>query len=391
MFGSVILDVLIGLVTIFLILSLVASAIREAIETGLKTRAVMLEQGIRELLGDPSGSGIVKRFYEHPLIFPLFRGDFVPKSWRILGHRLPTYIPSATFAAAIFDIALRGQRAGPYAAAQTTPVITIDELRRSVGRLPNAQLRHAVTTAIDNAQGDLTKVRTNLESWFDAAMERVSGRYKRQTQLYLFVLGALLAGLLNVNSIAIANHLWADKAARDRVVRRAELLQKNADYVKSINDTTAKAQRIADAYEDLASLDLPIGWNQLPPRRSGMGNFDYNFQIVTGILITAFALTLGAPFWFDTLNKIVMIRSTVKPDQKSGQVASDVTPTSKPVQVVVGAPGAAQPGAAAAAQPGAPAVAPSGPSPSPELAALLDSVQFTPRQWAIGNPDEGIL
>ena len=41
-----------------------------------------------------------------------------------------------------------------------------------------------------------------------------------------------------------------------------------------------------------------------------------------GWLITALAVSLGAPFWFDVLNKIIVIRSTVKPAEKSGPEAS---------------------------------------------------------------------
>jgi len=35
------------------------------------------------------------------------------------------------------------------------------------------------------------------------------------------------------------------------------------------------------------------------------------------------AATLGAPFWFDVLNKITVIRSTVKPHEKSPEEASE--------------------------------------------------------------------
>jgi hypothetical protein len=36
-----------------------------------------------------------------------------------------------------------------------------------------------------------------------------------------------------------------------------------------------------------------------------------------GWIITSIALSLGAPFWFDTLNKFMVVRSTVKPQEKS--------------------------------------------------------------------------
>jgi hypothetical protein len=50
---------------------------------------------------------------------------------------------------------------------------------------------------------------------------------------------------------------------------------------------------------------------------------------VLGLLITAFAISLGAPFWFDLLNKFMIVRATVKPKEKSPDEASvDRTPAS---------------------------------------------------------------
>ena len=45
-----------------------------------------------------------------------------------------------------------------------------------------------------------------------------------------------------------------------------------------------------------------------------------------GLLLTAFAISQGAPFWFDLLNKIIVIRSTVKPREKSGEQPSKDKP-----------------------------------------------------------------
>jgi hypothetical protein len=36
-----------------------------------------------------------------------------------------------------------------------------------------------------------------------------------------------------------------------------------------------------------------------------------------GWLLTGMAISLGAPFWFDLLNKFMVVRSTIKPQEKS--------------------------------------------------------------------------
>src|SRR5688572_25336322 len=116
MFGSAMLEVAIGIIFIFILVSLICSAVREGIEAWLKTRAAYLEHGIREILNDKAGTGLAKSFFEHPLIFSLFSENYKPgsnsKRPSILanGHSLPSYIPARNFAVALMDIAVRGPK-----------------------------------------------------------------------------------------------------------------------------------------------------------------------------------------------------------------------------------------------------------------------------------------
>ena len=120
MFGSEILDVALGLILVYLLLSLFATAVREAVESKVKARAVFLEMGIRELLDDPAGNGLAKDFYKHPIIFSLYRGAYrentertpdgekAKTGERTTGGNLPAYIPSKSFSAALVDLVVRG-------------------------------------------------------------------------------------------------------------------------------------------------------------------------------------------------------------------------------------------------------------------------------------------
>jgi len=72
----------------------------------------------------------------------------------------------------------------------------------------------------------------------------------------------------------------------------------------------------------LEGLGLPIGWsNETDPRLNWNGG-TLGEQIqwhLLGWLLTALAISLGAPFWFDLLNKFIVVRSTVKPKEKSAE------------------------------------------------------------------------
>src|SRR2546423_11484047 len=90
------LDVAIGITFVFLLASLLCSAIVESIESVLRRRATDLERGIVELLRDPA---LVAKFYNHPLITSLYKGSYVPRS-----KQLPSYIPAQSFALAMMDL-----------------------------------------------------------------------------------------------------------------------------------------------------------------------------------------------------------------------------------------------------------------------------------------------
>lgn len=325
MFGSSILEVAIGLILVFLLLSLIASAVQEAIESLLKARGIHLERGIRELLGDGKGTGLARTFYEHPMICSLYRGAYDPPPEdrkRKRGGNLPNYIPARNFAVAMLDIATRGPDPGVYAVHQTSPILTEAGLRASVDRIPNVFVQRAMLSAIDHARGDLALVQKNLEAWYDSGMDRVSGSYKRHAQRWLFLIGVVMTLLLNVNTLTIADYLAANDAARAALVTRAQEVLADSTYRELVDGEVVSRVAGRAVYEDLQSLSLPIGWDRRLPAPPGAG-IGYWMRQVTGLFLTALAITLGAPFWFDILNKVMVIRSTVKPREKSPEEGSE--------------------------------------------------------------------
>jgi hypothetical protein len=306
MFGSETLDVAIGLVLIFLLVSLLLTAVIEIIESILKSRAADLERAIGLMLKDPAGTegAALKAFYEHPLVFALFDGDYKPggKSLffgRAKGGNLPSYIPRDLFSAVAVDL----QKTGVGGEGLSK---VLESYRRLYG-------------------DDAARLKANLESWYDGVMDRAAGWYKRRTQKLLFWLGLALAVALNINPVAIAQHLSATPAARQAMIELAEQTVAASDTVKPAKDQLSNLQTA------VGQVGLPMGWNDFAIRRSfpagqPAGELAWAAAILTalfGWVVTAIAATLGSPFWFDLLNKLMVIRSTVKPKEKSRDEASE--------------------------------------------------------------------
>lgn len=340
MLGSDVLEVAIGLSFIFLSVSLVATAARESLEGILKMRAMDLERGIREMFNDPDGSTMVKTFFDHPLIASLFAGSYNPdnlkKSVALLQsadmmhvrlskrRNLPSYVPPSSFSAAVIDILARGAVPNwPYPSAQGGP-LSIPQLRAAAATLPNAKLQRAVLSCIDRAYGDVEQLKKNLEEWFNATMDRVSGWYKRRTQLILFLIGLVFAAGMNIDAIYITDRLAQDNALRRAIVAQAEAVAPAGATAEANAAKLAEMQKAGfDSLRgQLQNLGLPIGWTPMPqkqdckqgPCKPGeVGGF--GLLVLVGWLVTAFAVMLGAPFWFDTLSRLTTIRSARKPEE----------------------------------------------------------------------------
>ena len=274
-----VLEAVLGLSFLFALLSLVASGANELVASVFKLRARTLEQGIANLLADPSDA---QALYLHPLIQSLYRGD-----------RRPSYIPRDKFALALLD-------------QKVKPAIGVvgDQLRdipSTIEKLPAGQVRDTLDLLWRDARDDIGRFRRNVEGWFDDAMERVSGWYRRLTQAILLGLGVLLAVGLNVNTITVAQRLWTDAPLRSAVVEQAQRVeQPPAGNEEAVEDAL---ENVESGLKTLSALSLPIGWTEAARPSTWYG-------ALAGWLLTAIAIAMGAPFWFDLLGRVARLRST---------------------------------------------------------------------------------
>jgi hypothetical protein len=285
MIRSGVLDVAIGIFFLYLLMSLVCSSLTEGIARMLAFRSSNLEEGIRNLLKEPEGN-TVNRLYNHPLLKGLYR-----KGWfdELVGRDgKPSYIPSRTFARALFDIVAPPNEQG-------NPK-TFSEVRDAVNEIQNEDLRKVLLLSLNDANGRLDKARESIESWFNDAMERVSGWYKRKTQVIILGVAVVFSVALNADTFSVASSLWNDTALRESVVAAAQRATEQP-----------LSEDIGEIKQQITDLQLPLGWQSLPATPSEW------LAKALGLLFTAAALSLGAPFWFDVLNKVTRIRSSGEP------------------------------------------------------------------------------
>jgi hypothetical protein len=170
---------------------------------------------------------------------------------------------------------------------------------------------------ITMAGNDAVKLQKSVEDWFNSGMDRVSGHYKFNTQRVLLIIGLVIAIAMNADTIHIIRQLSNDSTLRQTLVASATAAKAPTPPTgQPAADAAAFQQQITsatNAFAHVESIGLPLGWSaEDEPKQTS----EYPSMIL-GWLLTAFAISLGAPFWFDTLNKIMVIRSTIKPTEKS--------------------------------------------------------------------------
>ena len=381
--NSVILNVVIGLVFIYLLYSLLATIIQELIATWFGFRAKILELAIFRMLEDESkfrfriGSLLhifrkskrsslpttpSAQFYHHPLIKFLGEGKQSSK---------PSYINRDTFSKVIIDL-LRSDaftaESNPREFIQTA----LNEGRMKWGE-QSVQIGPETLSYLRSlwadAQGDVAQFRRSLETWFDETMDRVTGWYKKHTQFILLIVGFVIAVAFNVDTIKIVTKLERDPVLREQVVQQANAfmttnpnLEKEMEAAKlnlialqtttSASDTTRAKINIyaadtarykalmatrdslvsrADSLinTDLKKVNSTLGIG-LSTYSCGFGINKCFFQSLLGWLITALAISLGAPFWFDLLNKLMKLRNSVTTASTAAAPTSNSPQTKSP-------------------------------------------------------------
>lgn len=433
MLGSSVLEVAIGIVFIYLVLSMICTTINEGVATIVNKRGTNLFDGIKNLLNDPAFTGLAQQVYNHGLVDGITQNAIDPSK----KNRLPSYMSSQTFALALLDLlgthgvvaaaqgdllskaekaddeyraeaaktprndaavqakkdaadrakaalvaaeaqasaayeqARQAPNADPAAVAQAKQALDAagaavklfaarqaaidsaddpkdaqrlktaadtleaalvagrrvavelpDQLanfQAAVRRLPDGHTKESLFVLIDKAKREaksvedqVVRLRQEVEGWFNEAMDRVSGWYKRWTQKILLLIALVLVLVLNTDTLLLVQHLSTEKDLRASILEQAQ-----------------KTGSFDQVPQRLDTLSLPLGWSRnaddgrrfpwiTGDKEDGFEVLGFWLRKLLGLLLTIGAISLGAPFWFDTLSKLMNLRgSGTPPGQKT--------------------------------------------------------------------------
>lgn len=354
MLDSKMLDVAIGLILLYLLISLICSAFTEVVSRVLNLRSKFLKLGIQQMLADPS---MAAKLLDHPLVKGLEEpspNSAISNAFRAFsrligggaGQGIPSYLPAGIFRSSLVDelIKLAPDGAAALTATNASTALTLTKLRQGIEQLGAADpppgatapqiadtlaqraLRDALRSLMRGAGDDLAKAQQSIEHWFDDTMDRVSGWYKRHVRWVLLPAALVVVCALNADTVSFGETLWQNQAVRDQVVALAgkTVTNPSGETLEGLPSTAGKQKTLSkDLREGLSDLQL-IGWQtddsvDGDPRKVP-SNFDEWLFKAAGLAITLFAVQHGANFWFDLLKKAVNVRSSGTVPAKSESV-----------------------------------------------------------------------
>lgn len=292
------LEVIIGMLFAFMLLSLLGTTVNELISAWRGWRGFYLEEALKRLL----------EFKDNPEIFKKFKNNSFYK--QLNQHKAllrvstaPAYLASSNFTSILMNVLKKKGE-------------VVEKIEDLFSDLPeDSKLREILEQLKEEGYDNLEAYKARLQSWFDGMMEQSSGWYKRHLQFVTLFVGLGIAAVFNADSFQIYSYLTTNSAARQKINLLAE---KFISENKTLPSTAAPGdsltmQEIKAGIKDYINSDefrktsniLGLGWNK--------SDLNINFldwmQRVLGWFVTALAISLGAPFWFDVLKKLITIQS----------------------------------------------------------------------------------
>lgn len=350
-----ILTIVIGIIFVLLLLSLLATTLMELLSSFFSLRSRNLVKALRNMLASSDKNEILVAEFQQNSLYRHLTQQYGRER---TGFSAPSYMSAETFQSILLDIVMKGE--------------PIENLEQRIADLPDQDLKNVLSQLLRESNGQVDLFRLEVQNWYNNVMDRAAGWYKRYTQKILLLMGLGIAVLFNADTVALYDRLSNDPEMLEQLANAAEQYVNARDQAGPLTDEARTqvqsppaaapqggqaapadtsnmgaappaapapvggyqpAEPTPATYlysgEDVAEKDfrasledlkgllnneiaeikrpLGLGWEGVSLR--DLSAYDLVSKIL-GFILTALAVSMGAPFWFDLLKKLVNVRST---------------------------------------------------------------------------------
>jgi len=369
-----ILEIVIGLIFIYLLLSLLTSTIQELVASLVSLRGKMLLKAILKLLEVENLAGTENEAARQKMLEEFKTKIINSKVYKKYSSKflwirqLPSYLSAEQVTGLIQDLTaeeassqpsgMTGER-GLDAPAQDGGVNMLDAMHQSdlkkqlgiiTGNAPagGGMGLRSLDGNPEEEEATMNHAKAVFKMHYDEIMDRCTDWYKRSVHISLIAIGMVIAVAFDADTFKIFNSLTNNPNDRQELMQLAESFVSNnkiEDYTPTPRDSTASDSAKLVRVTELRGLVDSILYNEIKkvPAPLGLGwNPSYTDQLATaeakgraawlffliklfGWFITALAVSLGAPFWFDLMQKVINVRNAGVRPQSGGEKQQAVT------------------------------------------------------------------
>jgi hypothetical protein len=328
MLTNVIINIAITLIFLYLVVGLMVTGINEMIFAFSRLRSKCLESAVNKLFFDTEWEKISVKMKNSPFINIL----------RKKKDLFPGNVPPDNFVSALLTTIGNGKE-------------SLEAVKKAVeSQTERGQLYGLLYSILSREGITLEALRAEVGRIYDSAMDRLTGWFRTYAKGISFSIALVISVALNIDTIDITTGLWKNKEQAEKLaafvlaasqnigkdeqghiilkdstgtlarIDRAfvDVSQKPADTLETDAGepeivVKESAQQVRQSYEILVDLGIPMGWN-----RKNIPNVPENrwdeavlwLVKILGLLLTAFATSLGAPFWYDLLKRVTPLKKT---------------------------------------------------------------------------------
>jgi hypothetical protein len=318
-------DILIGLSVVMLIVSMAVTLLTQAMLALRQSRGRHLLAGLVDLL-EQLDPGIERRCAEE--IAKMILRNPIINGGKVLGSiRYGEVIHREELTKMLLDLAARDpatttevQRMALKVLKQamvnngiTDPDQTLKKIHMAALQLEkaNPELANDVRQNIALLQEAASEFLAKINLRFDAIIDRVSQRFTFSARVWTFVSATLVAVVLQLDTVTLVNRFAMDDAMRIAFVQEAMKIDQAQHVVASLETSTAMPSPASDQIERQYFTFLAKQGVILPPTSLKLWYDNWQNVNLPGLMISILLLSLGAPFWYSALNRLLQLRSVL--------------------------------------------------------------------------------
>jgi len=303
------LDTVIGFVLIILLLSLLITSLVQLVGWALRLRESNLRWGVQRVLEElgakTEAAKLAERVVGHPSVKPTEKGAATAIHFEEFVEIVKRVVKDDATLSQSHPKLLEALEAAPTKELGALAISLETELAQV---LPTEVAR--VKEAIERGRSAALQAGAKVRLWFDTVMSRTTERFVMHTRVITVICAVGIAFGAQIDSVDLLRQLSQKREARARLVQMADPVMKEAETIlaeKAAAGGTDPREKVEELTAQVKSIQSDLARTSLQIVPSPFTFERYSDRLL-GMLMTAFFLALGAPFWFNTLRQLSNLR-----------------------------------------------------------------------------------